>query len=62
MKKELARIRYALKKQNLRVYKSKNGDGYGAPTFWIVDEHNFIQNGEAGWYLVDLAEFAGVNI
>lgn len=58
MKNELARIRYALKKQNLRVRTIK--DGYGSPKYLVIDESNTIQNGADGMYLAELAEFAGI--
>lgn len=56
--KILNRIRYALKKQNLKVRTIK--DGYGTSKYLVIDGCNVIQNGDAGMYLDELAAFAGV--
>ena len=58
--KILNRIRYTLKKQNLRVRTFR--DGYGTPKYLVVGENNYIQNHEAGMTLYELAEYAGVSI
>lgn len=56
----LSMVEKALQEENLYLQPKK--DAYGNKVWLVVDENNFIQSGEQGLSLIELAAFAGFSV